>query len=185
MSEEVASSRTKNEAWEWLKALGIAVFLAFVIRTFLFAPFIVDGDSMQYTLHNQEKLVVNKAIYYLSEPKRGDIVVFHAEARRDYIKRVIAVAGDTVEVKNDQLLINGKAVEEPYLEEKRKEAEAMGIPLTDDFGPIHIGEGQIFVMGDNRQDSHDSRAIGPVDLDQVVGRAEFVFWPLSGIRITR
>ncbi|USG67749.1 signal peptidase I [Brevibacillus ruminantium] len=185
MSEEVASSRTKNEAWEWLKALGIAIVFAFLIRTFLFAPFIVDGDSMQFTLHDREKLVVNKAIYYMTQPKPGDIVVFHAEAKRDYIKRVIAVAGDTVEVKNDQLLINGKVVEEPYLEPKRKEAEAAGVPLTEDFGPVHVGVGQVFVMGDNRRDSHDSRAIGPVDISLVVGRSEFVFWPLAEIRITR
>ncbi|MEJ8544365.1 signal peptidase I [Brevibacillus borstelensis] len=185
MSEEVASSRTKNETWEWLKALGIAVILAFLIRTFLFAPFIVDGESMERTLHNNEKLVVNKAIYYLSQPKRGDIIVFHAEEKRDYIKRVVAVAGDTVEVKNDQLLINGKVVDEPYLEQNRKEAAGMKIPLTDDFGPVQIGEGQIFVLGDNRLNSHDSRAIGPVPLDRVVGRAEFVFWPVSGFRMTR
>lgn len=185
MSEEVASSRAKNETWEWLKALGIAIILAFIIRTFLFAPFIVDGESMEHTLHNNEKLVVNKAIYYLSEPKRGDIIVFHAEEKRDYIKRVVAVAGDTVEAKDDQLLINGKVVDEPYLAQNRKEAAERKIPLTDDFGPFQIGEGQIFVLGDNRLNSHDSRAIGPVGLDRVVGRAEFVFWPFSDIRVTR
>ncbi|KGT72828.1 signal peptidase I, partial [Bradyrhizobium japonicum] len=121
MSAEVTSSRGKNEAWEWIKALAIAIALAFLIRTFLFAPFMVEGESMETTLHNQEKLVVNKAIYYLSEPKRGDIIVFHAEAKRDYIKRVIGVAGDTVEVKNDTLYINGKEVDEPYLANKREE----------------------------------------------------------------
>jgi len=93
MSEEVTSSRAKKkELWEWLKALGIAIILAFLIRTFLFAPFIVEGESMETTLHNSEKLVVNKAIYYLQDPKPGDIIVFHAEQKRDYIKRVIAVA---------------------------------------------------------------------------------------------
>jgi signal peptidase I len=185
MSEEVTSSRGKNEAWEWIKALGIAIALAFVIRTFLFAPFIVEGESMETTLHNEEKLVVNKAIYYLEKPQRGDIIVFHAEAKRDYIKRVIAVGGDTVEVRNDQLYVNDKPVDEPYLAKKREEAKQEGIPLTEDFGPVKIPEGQIFVMGDNRQNSRDSRAIGPVDLDTVVGRAEFVFWPLDHARMTR
>jgi signal peptidase I len=185
MSEEVTSSRAKNETWEWIKALGIAIALAFLIRTFLFAPFIVEGESMESTLHNNEKLVVNKAVYYLTQPKRGDIIVFHAEESRDYIKRVVAVAGDTVEVRNDQLLINGKPVDEPYLAKNREEAAKLGVPLTNDFGPIQVGEGEIFVLGDNRLNSHDSRAIGPISLDRVVGRAEFVFWPLSQIRLAR
>lgn len=185
MSAEVTSSRGKNEAWEWIKALAIAIALAFLIRTFLFAPFMVEGESMETTLHNQEKLVVNKAIYYLSEPKRGDIIVFHAEAKRDYIKRVIGVAGDTVEVKNDTLYINGKEVDEPYLANKREEAKQQGVPLTEDFGPVKVPEGHIFVMGDNRLNSRDSRVIGPVDISTVVGRAEFVFWPMKEIRMTR
>jgi signal peptidase I len=185
MSTEVTSSRGNSEAWEWIKALGIAIALAFLIRTFLFAPFIVEGESMETTLHNEEKLVVNKAIYYLSEPKRGDIIVFHAEAKRDYIKRVIGVAGDTVEMRNDKLYINGKEVDEPYLAEKREEAKQQGLQLNEDFGPVKVPEGQIFVMGDNRLNSRDSRAIGPVDLEKVVGRAEFVFWPLKNIRLTR
>jgi signal peptidase I len=185
MGAEVTSSTGKNEAWEWIKALGIAIALAFLIRTFLFAPFIVEGESMETTLHNGEKLVVNKAIYYLQPPQRGDIIVFHAEAKRDYIKRVIAVAGDTVEVRNDQLYINGKLVDEPYLAKNREAAKADGEPLTGDVGPVKVPEGHIFVMGDNRRNSQDSRAIGPVNVDKVVGRAEFVFWPLSDIRLTR
>ncbi|MGG1661454.1 signal peptidase I [Brevibacillus sp. NRS-1366] len=187
MSEEVTSSRAKkNELWEWLKALGIAIVLAFLIRTFLFAPFIVEGESMETTLHNSEKLVVNKAIYYLQDPQPGDIIVFHAEQTRDYIKRVIAVAGDTVEVKNDQLLVNGKLVEEPYLAQHKEQAKLQGEPFfTNDFPPVQIPAGHIFVMGDNRLNSHDSRAIGPVATSTVVGRAEFTFWPIGDIRMTR
>ncbi len=185
MNEAATSVKGKNEVWEWIKALAVAIALAFFIRTFLFAPFIVEGQSMESTLHNEEKLVVNKAIYYLQEPKRGDIIVFHAEATRDYIKRVIGVAGDTVEVKNDVLYINGKQVDEPYLAKNREKIKGQNIPLTEDFGPIVIPPGHIFVMGDNRLNSHDSRAIGPVDLKTVVGRAEFVFWPFSQVRMTR
>lgn len=183
MSEATTSSKAKNEVWEWTKALAIAIALAFIIRTFIFAPFIVEGQSMESTLHNEEKLVVNKAIYYVSEPKRGDIIVFHAEPTRDYIKRVIGVAGDTVEVKNDVLYVNGKAVDEPYLTLNREEMN--GTPLTEDVPLIKIPQGHIYVMGDNRQNSHDSRKIGPVDLKTVVGRAEFVFWPFNHVRMTR
>ncbi|MGG4496804.1 signal peptidase I [Brevibacillus reuszeri] len=187
MSEEVTSSRAnKKELWEWGKALGIAIVLAFLIRTFLFAPFIVEGESMETTLHNSEKLVVNKAIYYLQDPKPGDIIVFHAEQTRDYIKRVIGVAGDTVEVRNDELFINGKMVEEPYLAQHKEQAKAQGEPFfTNDFPPVQIPAGHIFVMGDNRLNSHDSRAIGPVAVSTVVGRAEFTFWPIGDIRITK
>ncbi|MGC5327153.1 signal peptidase I [Brevibacillus sp. SYSU BS000544] len=186
MSEAAqTSSKGNNEAWEWVKALAVAIALAFFIRTFLFAPFIVEGQSMESTLHNEEKLVVNKAIYYIGEPQRSDIIVFHAEAKRDYIKRVIAVAGDTIEMRNDVLFINGKEVDEPYLAENRENIKGQDIPLTEDFGPLTIPEGRIYVMGDNRLNSHDSRAIGPVDLKTVVGRAEFVFWPLNSVRMTR
>jgi signal peptidase I len=187
MSIDTTSSRAKkNETWEWIKALGIALVLAFLIRTFLFAPFIVEGESMETTLHNSEKLVVNKAVYYVGDPKPGDIIVFHAEASRDYIKRVIAVAGDTVEVKNDQLLVNGKVVDEPYLAQHKEQAKQQGEPVfTKDFSPVKIPSEHIFVMGDNRLNSHDSRAIGPVAVSTVVGRAEFTFWPLGSIRMTR
>ncbi|MBW5467585.1 signal peptidase I [Brevibacillus formosus] len=187
MSEEITSShKKKNELWEWIKALGIALILAFLIRTFLFAPFIVEGESMESTLHNSEKLVVNKAIYFLQDPKPGEIIVFHAEKERDYIKRVIAVEGDTVEVKNDQLLVNGKVVEETYLAQSKEQAKQQGEPFfTHDFPPVQVPADHIFVMGDNRLNSHDSRAIGPVAVTTVVGRAEFTFWPVAGIRLTR
>ncbi|MCM3078860.1 signal peptidase I [Brevibacillus invocatus] len=187
MSEEVTSSRAKkNESWEWIKALVIAILLALLIRTFLFAPFIVQGASMETTLHNNEKLVVNKAIYLIQDPKPGEIIVFHADETRDYIKRVIAVAGDRVEVKDDQLLVNGKIVEEPYLERKEERAKEQGeLRFTHDFPPVEVPEGHLFVMGDNRLNSEDSRVIGPIATSTVVGRAEFTFWPIGQIRMTR
>ncbi len=185
MSEETTSSRGKSEVWEWIKALAIAIAFAFLIRTFLFAPFIVEGESMEYTLHNEEKLVVNKAIYYLEKPKRGDIVVFHAEPTRDYIKRVIGLPGDTVEVRDDTLYVNGQPVDEPYLAQHKAEAKEDGKVWTEDFGPVKVPDGKIFVLGDNRRNSKDSREIGAVDISQVVGRSEFVFWPLNRIRFTR
>lgn len=186
MSENAASTtKKKNEAWEWIKAIAIALALAFFIRSFLFAPFIVEGESMEYTLHDTEKLLVNKAIYHLREPQRGEVIVFHATEKRDYIKRVIAVAGDTVEMKNDRLYVNGEEVEEAYLTEKRREAEEDGrLPLTEDFSKT-VPPGHIFVLGDNRQHSEDSRHIGAVPVENVVGRSEFVFWPLNQIRMTR
>lgn len=185
MGDEQTPSRGKKEAWEWIKAVVAAIVLAVLIRSFLFAPFIVEGESMETTLHNREKLVVNKAVYLLREPQRGEIVVFHAEAGRDYIKRVIGVAGDTIEMRNDTLYVNGNVVPEPYLAENQEKVKDENRPLTSDFGPVTVPEGQIFVLGDNRRNSHDSRALGSISIESVVGRAEFVYWPLAQIRWTR
>jgi signal peptidase I len=186
MTDEASSETTKHkkgksETWEWIKALGIAIILALIIRTFLFAPFLVDGSSMMPTLENGERLIVNKLIYYIQDPKPGDIIVFHATKEKDYIKRVIATEGQTVEMKNDQLYIDGKPVDEPYLKQYKERAKAAGYLLTDNFGPVKVPQGDIFVMGDNRQNSTDSRIIGPVPVNTVVGRSELVIWPLNKI----
>ncbi|CEH32016.1 signal peptidase I [Aneurinibacillus migulanus] len=182
-SEPIKKKKGKNEAWEWIKALGIAVVLALIIRTFLFAPFLVDGSSMMPTLENGERLIVNKLIYYIQDPKPGDIVVFHATKEKDYIKRVIATENQTVEMKDDQLYIDGKPVDEPYLKQYKEEAKAEGYVLTDDFGPEKVPQGEVFVMGDNRRNSTDSRVIGPVPVKNVVGRSELIIWPLDKIRL--
>ncbi|GBF11651.1 signal peptidase I [Tepidibacillus infernus] len=176
------SSSINKELKEWAKAIAIAIILAYLIRTFLFAPFIVDGTSMMPTLENGERLIVNELQYRFGQPKRGDIIVFRYSEEQDYIKRVIALPGEVVEVKNDQLYINGQKVEEPYLNEERKQLAVQGLTLTDDFGPVKVEEGHLFVMGDNRRNSKDSRMIGTIKFDQVVGKAAFAFWPISEIK---
>ena len=114
-------TKKKNELWEWIKALLIAVLLAAVIRYFLFAPIVVDGLSMMPTLEDQDRMIVNKFSYDIGEPDRFDIVVFHAPEEKDYIKRVIGLPGDTIEYKDDTLYVNGKAYKEPYLDEYKKQ----------------------------------------------------------------
>lgn len=172
-----------RESKEWLKAFLLAMVLFFLIRTFLFAPFIVDGESMAPTLHSGERLIVTKIVYLWGEPKRGDIIVFHATKTRDYIKRVIALPGETVEIRDDRLFIDGKEVPEPYLEEYRRKTQEAGLKLTEDYGPATVPEGAYFVLGDNRRNSQDSRMIGTISKDQIVGRADIVFWPLSSFRL--
>ena len=113
-------AKKKNELWEWIKALVVAVLLAAVIRYFFFAPIVVDGLSMMPTLNDQDRMIVNKFSYQIGEPDRFDIIVFHAPENKDYIKRVIGLPGDTVEYKDDILYVNGKAYEEPYLDEYEK-----------------------------------------------------------------
>ncbi|MDY0322939.1 MAG: signal peptidase I [Candidatus Carbobacillus sp.] len=190
---EQSFSRQKtffSEVWDWTKAIVIALILAYVIRTFVFAPTIVDGESMLDTLHNHERLIVNKLIYHFTTPKRGDIIVFHATENKDFIKRVIAVGGDHVEMKNDTLYINGQVVPEPYLdpikktfEQELKLGHSAPLPFTDDFIINEVPPGTVFVLGDNRRNSTDSRMLGPIPLDRVVGRAEFTFWPLDRMRM--
>ncbi|WP_336885154.1 signal peptidase I [Caldalkalibacillus salinus] len=179
--DEKTRGKGKSETLEWFKALSIAVAIALGIRIFLFAPIVVDGTSMLPTLEDGEKILVNKVMYHLDEPQRGDILVFHAEHGKDWIKRVIGEPGDTVEVRDDQLYINGEPIEERYLEDKLLQTSGI---LTHDFQTT-VPEGHIFVMGDNRQNSRDSRSIGAIPIDDVVGRADVVFWPFDAIRLVQ
>jgi signal peptidase I len=132
---------------------------------------------------------VNKLNYKISEPKRFDIIVFHAPENKDYIKRIIGLPGDTVEYKDDTLYINGKPYEEPYLNEYKK--QVIDGPLTDPFtleekiGQKTVPEGHLFVMGDNRRFSKDSRHIGAVSMDKVLGNTSIVYWPPEDFHIVK
>ena len=182
-------TKKKNELWEWTKALLIAVALAAVIRYFLFAPIVVDGLSMMPTLKDQDRMIVNKLSYDIGEPKRFDIIVFHAPEKKDYIKRVIGLPGDTIEYKDDTLYVNGKAYKEPYLDKYKKEAEG---PLTYSFkleetavGRKTVPKGELFVMGDNRRFSKDSRHIGTIPMSKVIGKTNMVYWPIKDAHIVK
>ncbi|MCQ6274074.1 signal peptidase I [Bacillus sp. V3B] len=180
----------KNELWEWIKALVIAVLLAAVIRYFLFAPIVVDGLSMMPTLHDQDRMIVNKFSYTIGEPDRFDIIVFHAPENKDYIKRVIGLPGDTIEYRDDTLYVNGTAYEEPYLDEYKK--QVIDGPLTNSFtlretpvGSDVVPEGHLFVMGDNRRFSKDSRHIGTVPMEEVLGKTSVIYWPIEDVRLIK
>ncbi|BBH20896.1 signal peptidase I [Paenibacillus baekrokdamisoli] len=190
------SGKTQKEVFEWVKALAIAALLVLVIRYFLFAPFIVDGPSMQPTFYTGERLIVNKIIYDIRQPKRGEVVVFHVpEEGRDFIKRVIGVPGDKVKYEGDNLYINGKKVDEPYLKQSIAEAKANG-QIFNNNGPDKdfpnenfktdiVPAGSILAFGDNRRDSKDSRMIGFVPMSRIVGRADIIFWPVSKIEFVK
>jgi signal peptidase I len=167
--------RERNETWEWVKSILIAIVLALLIRAFLLEVFMVQGQSMQPTLHDRERLIVSKVQYYLRQPRQGEIVVFKATDDRDFIKRVIGVAGDEVRVDRQGVWVNGSLLDEPYLLEQAREQ----------FGPAVIPPGTIFVMGDNRNNSMDSRhpSVGFVPLGLLKGKAMFVFWPAQDIRV--
>ncbi len=162
-----------RELYEWAQSITIAVVIALLINQFLFALVQVEGDSMLPTLHDKEKLVVTKLFY---EPEHQDIVVVKSKALGKFIiKRVIAVPGDVLDIDQNtgHVYVNGALLDEPYIAEK----------LRNDGGmyqyPITIPEDYVFVMGDNRNHSNDSRMLGLVAFDDVVGRASLRLTPFS------
>jgi signal peptidase I len=170
--------RAKNEVWEWIKALLIAGVLVVVIRMFIFAPFIVDGPSMQPNFYTGERLIVNEIIYSIRKPKHGEVIVFHAPEGKDYIKRVIALPGEKIKIEKNVVYLNGTALTEDYIQD----AVANNPNYNADFAEITVPQGTFFAMGDNRPNSHDGRAIGPIEFSKIVGRADFIFWPLNKIK---
>lgn len=160
-----------------LKSVVIAIIAAFLIITFVFETVRVDGYSMMPTLNNNDRLIVEKVTYYFRQPEPGDIVVikYPADPSEKFIKRVVAVGGDTVEIKNNTLYINGVPKKEDYLLEK----------TMADFSKVTVPEGTIFVMGDNRNNSRDSRYpdVGFVSLSLVVGKAVLRIYPFNAIRV--
>ncbi|HEU5138547.1 MAG TPA: signal peptidase I [Bacillales bacterium] len=169
----------KKETWEWVKALLIAFILAALVRYVLFAPIIVDGKSMMPTLHNHDRLIINKLAYNVGDPERFDIIVFHATETKDFIKRVIGLPGEHIAYRNDTLYVDGKAIPEPYLQPYKKQVTG---DLTQHFETT-VPEAYLFVMGDNRRRSKDSRIIGPVPLEDVVGEVVLQFWPIGDFHI--
>lgn len=179
----------KSEMIDWLKAIIVAIVLVFIIRWLLFAPFIVEGASMEPNFKTDERVVVNKMIYSLRDPKPGEVIVFHIRKEgKDFIKRVIGVAGDKIQYQGDNLYINDRKIEESYIQGAIQAAHAKGELYNNvDFpnGAItdsKVPEGYIFVMGDHRNNSRDSRAIGFVSIKDIVGRADVIFWPLDSMQ---
>ncbi len=161
--------------------LGLSVLIAILIVVFLFQPVKVEGTSMMPSIGDQQRIFVDKFFFQagISEIHRGDVVVFWfpRDQRISYIKRVIGVPGDTVAIRHGRVLLNGSAVEEPYVPESfRDEAEMPEVRLLDD---------EYFVMGDHRNSSNDSRSWGPVPRQHIYGKAVFTYWPLGEMRVVR
>lgn len=162
---------------DWIVVVAVALLVAFLVRTFVLAHFVVDGSSMYSTLESGDRVFVNKLSYRLHDPNRGDVVVLHqstAASERDLIKRVIGLPGEEVQMlPNCQVLIDGRALYEPYLDPDVVSPGNCGAS----FDPVLVPDAHVFVMGDNRGGSQDSRQIGPISDDDLVGRAFVVFWP--------
>ncbi len=142
----------KNEWLEWGKAVIVAVVLAILVRAFLFTSYEVQGESMVPSVYDGERFIINKIGYGFTDPNRFDLIVFHATEEDDYIKRVIGLPGDKVQVKDDILYINDKPIDEPFLEQRKADSEWE--PYTNDFTiPEVVPPGHVFVLGDNRPNS--------------------------------
>lgn len=200
---------TSRWLWEWAKSIAVAILLFLVIRTFVVEAFKIPTGSMENTLLIGDWLLVNKAVYgaqvpftgirtpAFAEPERGDIVVFKypLDESESYVKRVVGLPGDTVEMKGGELYVNSELQKEAYVRhiepggdyyhpqfdwQKSHLAPAVDVstyrPTRDDWGPIVVPEGNYFVMGDNRDDSADSRYWGFVDRELIKGRPLFIYY---------
>lgn len=172
----------RKEIISWVLTLAAAVAIAIVTRTFLFEPIRVDGESMTDTLQNGELMFVTKPEYIWGTPSRQDVIICRYPNRTEYfVKRLIAVPGDTVEIKYDResgvnsVYVNGEVVEEPYLTPARNDND-------NSMAPITLKEDEFFVLGDNRDNSNDSRYVGTLHRSQIAGHVRFVFFPFGKAR---
>lgn len=172
-----APPSTTRTIIEWVAVIGGALAVALVIQAFLVQAFYIPSSSMEPTLEVGDRVLVNKLSYDLHDVNRGDLVVFERPDGtegdiKDLIKRVIGLPGETVEIRDGTVVIDGRVLDEPYLAEEEILAE---------FAPVEVPEDHVFVMGDNRDDSRDSRIFGPIPADSIVGRAFVRVWPPTSV----
>jgi signal peptidase I len=180
----VELQRRNRSVWrEYAEALIIAVLLALAIRTFVVQAFVIPSGSMLPTLRIGDYLLVNKVLYFFRPIRRGDIIVFKfpQDETRDFIKRVIGLPGDTLEIRGRQVFIDGKPLHEPYA--VYQEPLLPGSPEPYHLGPIVIPPGHLFVMGDNRDNSLDSRSWGLLQESKVVGEASIIYFSVRSADI--
>ena len=178
---------------EYGQALLVALLLALFIRSFVVQAFKIPSGSMLETLQIGDHILVNKFAYGVrvpvvgteilpvGEPQRGDVVVFvyPEDPEKDFIKRVVATGRDVVEVRHKRLYVNGEAMSDPYAQ-FAEGIDGRGLTPRDNFGPFTVPDDHVFVMGDNRDRSYDSRFWGPVPIDQIKGKAFLIYWSWDG-----
>lgn len=170
-------SKWLAEAWDWLKSIALALIVVLIIHQFLFNLSTVKGQSMEPTLEEKEWLFIDKFSYLIGTPKLHDVVILknsseYTEKRLFLVKRIVALPGDTVEIRNKELFVNGIPAVESYID----------TPIEDgDLGPLVVPAEHYYVMGDNRHqdESKDSRSFGAVPSDRIKGKAQFILWPVK------
>ncbi len=166
-----------RELFTLLKALTLAAIIALLMVQFVVQPTIVEGTSMEPGISNGERLLINKVVYRFSSPQRGDIIVLKTgeEDRPEYLKRIVGLPEEEIEIKRGRTYIDGVLYDEPYIKEY----------MVGQFGPEVVPPGKYFVLGDNRNNSLDSRAssLGFITSSQISGRADIVFWPVPELKV--
>jgi len=194
-------SNTPEKIWEYVKAIGTALILALIIRSFAVQAFKIPSGSMIPTLLVGDHLLVNKILYGtpvdipftnvtlfhmpgFRHPQRGEIIVFKypEDPTRDFIKRTIAVEGDTIQMIDKKVYINGNPVEEPFTQHTDNSLHMGQLEPRDNFGPYLVPKNKLFMMGDNRDQSYDSRFWGYVDIKQVRGKAMIIYWSWDSMK---
>jgi signal peptidase I len=193
-TEAQETVKTKSTFREYAEAIGMALLLALFIRTFIVQAFKIPSGSMIPTLQIGDHILVNKLSYGIRIPlwghylvdfgkvQRGDVIVFifPEDRSKDFIKRVVGVAGDTVEIRGKKIYINGQQVEDPHAHFEGDDPQNILPASRDDYGPTKVPENHLFVMGDNRDRSYDSRFWGFVNMDDVRGKAFLIYWSWDG-----
>ena len=191
-----SSPKPRSTLREYVEAAVWAAVLTLVLRAFVIQAFRIPSESMYDTLLKGDFLFVNKFEYGpkipftdirlpgLRPPHRGDVIVFQfpQNPSQDFIKRCIATGGQTVQVVDKQVMVDGVELQEPYAKHSDPDIRPAGYDFRDNFGPFTVPKGSLFMMGDNRDNSNDSRYWGPVDMDLVKGRAMFLYWSWDGDR---
>lgn len=163
----------RKDIREWIVSIIVALIAFVIIRTFLFTMIRVDGESMIETLQDGDRLFVSILDVKIKGVENEDIVIcrYPDEGNTYFVKRVIAQEGDTVEIRDGMTYVNGELRQEEYVDYKAQQ----------NFGPYTVAEGQVFVMGDNRAYSRDSRRVGALDEDLIVGKVQFIWWPFTRV----
>jgi len=178
-SRPAAPAKKLNPFVEWIVVVAVAITSALLVRAYVVQQFAVEGESMINTLQDGDRVLVNRLSYRLHDPRRGDVVVlkrFDGNAtERDLIKRVIGLPGETVEVRSCVVYIDDQPLVEPYLDAEVQQRDGCG----SDQAPIEVPSDSVFVLGDHRGKSSDSRAFGPVADEFLIGRAFVIIWPVG------
>lgn len=163
----------------WVRDVLISIAVSFMIITFLYQPVRVEGTSMQPELRDQDRLFINKFVYDFEGISRGDVVVFHypRDPEKSYIKRVIALPGDTLSIDEGRVYVNGKKIDEPYVPRRYRDERSIAAMV--------VPPNEYFVMGDHRSISSDSRDFGPVPRNLIYGKAAFIYWPADNMGVVK
>ncbi len=172
-NEGAPASSLRRELRAWARDLLLAVGLAVVIIIFLYQPVKVEGTSMTPLLSDQERIFINKFVYRFEPIERGDVVVFWypLDRSKSFIKRVVGLPGESVEIRGGRVYVDGKRLPEPYVPPQYADVST--------YGPVRVPPDEYFVMGDHRSSSNDSRVFGPVPNRFIYGKAVFAYWPVD------